>query len=729
MIDPAAPHPVIPSRPPLWRSDKIQDRHLERLAIVYVRQSTIQQTVRHQESTRLQYSLADRAADLGWPRDRTLVIDEDLGITGSSSEARLGFQRLVMEVGLDHVGLILGIEMSRLARSCKDWYQLLEVCALFGTLIADLDGIYDPSLYNDRLLLGLKGTMSEAELHIIKQRMHEGKLNKARRGELGMSLPIGYCKRPSGEVVLEPDEQAQGVVRLIFEQFERRGTLDGVLCYLVEHGVRIPVRAHSGPAKGELEWHRPNRPTLQNILHNPIYAGAYVYGRRPTDRRRKHAGRPGTGRLVAVPGTWAVFLRDRRPAYITWDQYEKNLAQLANNRNRAASRGVARRGAALLAGIVLCGRCGHRMTVHYDYAAGGVDHYTYICGRERSDYGAPRCQTFSGNALDRAVTDQTLRALEPAALEVSLQVAQDLETERARLEDQWTRQLERARYEAERAERQYHVVEPENRLVARTLEKAWEEKLASERQLQEEYARFRAQHPRTVTREQREQILELASDIPALWRAETTTNTQRSEILRQLIEQVIVAVQGTSEKMRVCIVWAGGHKIHLDVRRPVAKFDQLSYGRELLHRVKTLHDEGKTSVEIARTLNTEGWRPAKRAPVFSPQAVRNILSRNSLTTVRRPRTPDGKRLKRGEWWLPELARHLEMPEETLYVWMRRGWVHGKQLDGSQGRWVLWATRAEIVRLKRLRTAPRRKWAEDARLDSKPASPPPNWQIS
>jgi DNA invertase Pin-like site-specific DNA recombinase len=633
----------------------------------------------------------------------------------------------VAEVGLDHVGVIFGIEMSRLARSCKDWYQLLEVCALFGTLIADLDGIYDPAQYNDRLLLGLKGTMSEAELHIIKQRMHQGKLNKARRGELGFPLPIGYCKRPSGEVVLDPDEQAQSVVRLIFEQFERLGTVDGLLRYLVAHGIRLPVRSREGTTKGELEWHRPNRTTLHNMLHNPTYAGAYAYGRRQADRRRQQPGRPGTGRVTTPPEKWPILLRDRRPAYITWEQYERNRLQLEGNRSRAYNRGVARNGAALLAGLIWCGRCGKKMYVHY-HSGGGADSrngYSYVCSQERSDYGGPLCQHFSGALLDEAVSQQALQALQPAALEVSLRVAEDLEAEQDRLDGQWRSQLERARYDADRAERQYHAVEPENRLVARTVEKAWEEKLAAERKLQEEFTRFRTHHAQALTTDQREQILALASDIPALWRAKTTTNVQRSEILRQLLERVIVTVEGRSEILRVCLMWSGGYKTSVVARRPVRKAEHLSYWTDLLQRVKTLRAQGRTSGEIANSLNQEGWKPTKRASQFSAQSVRTLMSRNGVTSIRRPRTPTSPRLKRNEWWLPQLAAHLEVPVETLYSWMRRGWLHAKQMDGKQGRWLVWAPRAEVERLKRLRARERRRMGNEC-PDATPAPRPAGW---
>jgi len=341
-------------------SPKIQRAHHERLAMVYVRQSRPQQLIRHPESTRVQYGLVDRALALGWPQAQVVVIEEDLGKSADSASERSGFQRLVAEVSLAHVGIILGLEMSRLARSNRDWHQLLEVCAIFGTLIGDLDGIYDPTDYNDRLLLGLKGAMSEAELHVLKLRMQAGKRAKAERGELVMRVPMGYVRRPSGEVVKDPDEQVQAVMALIFEQFERLGTINGVIRYCVRHRIQLPHRVASGTHKGELVWRRPTRTTLSNLLRHPIYAGAYVYGRRPIAPQRRQAGRPATGRRVAQPEDCYVLLRERLPAYISWEQFERNRKQLAANAQ--ASLGVIRYGPSLLAGLVICGRCGLRMS-------------------------------------------------------------------------------------------------------------------------------------------------------------------------------------------------------------------------------------------------------------------------------------------------------------------------------------------------------------------------------
>lgn len=704
-----------------WGGGKVQPRHRERLAAVYIRQSTMQQVVKHQESTRLQYGLVDRAQTLGWPESRVLTIDEDLGVSGSSAEGRSGFQRLVAEVSLDHVGIVLGVEMSRLARSCRDWYQLLEVCAVFGTLIGDLDGIYDPAVYNDRLLLGLKGTMSEAELHVIKQRMLQGKLAKAKRGELGFLLPMGYVCKPNGEVVKDPDEQAQSVIELVFDLFERYGTLHAVLRQLVAEQVQMPCRVHCGDQKGELEWRRPNRVSLSNLLHNPAYAGVYAYGRRPADPRRKQPGRPGTGRIVARPDEWAVCLKDRLPAYITWEQYERNLRQLELNTKAAA--GVIRQGPSLLAGLIVCGRCGRRMAVTYSNNGKTL---RYHCYREVVDYAGPACQSLLGTPLDEMVTDLVLQALKPAALDVSLRVAADIEAERTAKSRQWEQRLERAHYQAERAYRQYNAVEPENRLVARTLEKQWEEALAAHHALKDDYARYLASEPPTLSARDRERIQRLARDIPALWCAPTTTNADRQAIIRQLVDRVVVTVRGETEKVDVVLHWVGGHQMHAELIRPVAKLDQLSYYDDLMDRVEQLHHQGHTAKAIAATLNAEGWRPAKRRDDFNPSMVRSLMLRRGLSkraqrATSHPTKQKSRHWKANEWTLQELAHELDMPQVTLYSWLRKGELNARRETwGTKSRWIIEAGKTELARLRSKRAAPR-TWPLHRRVDSENAT--------
>lgn len=686
------------------RPAKIGDRHHARLAAVYIRQSSMQQVLHHQESTRLQYSLGALARRWGWDAERILVIDDDLGTSGASAAGRAGFQRLLAEVALDHVGIVLGVEMSRLARSSSDWHHLLELCARFGTLIADLDGLYDPSQYNDRLLLGLKGTMSEAELHVLRQRLLQGKLQKARRGELGKPVPSGYLRRETGEVVRDPDEEVQAVVRFVFDQFERLGAVRGVLRELVRQGLQIGVRRRTGADRGRLEWHRPHRGMVYNMLRNPIYAGAYVYGRRQTDPRRQQAGRPATGRTPFVAAdAWLACVHDCLPAYISWDQYERNQARLAANHARAAAV-TPRRGAALLQGLIVCGRCGQGMSVQYATRQGRA-YSRYLCNRAAIHYATPLCASVAAPCIDRVVAAAALAALAPAALEVSLRVSEDVERQRADREALWQKRLERAHYEAERAARQYHRVEPENRLVARSLEQAWEEALRAERAMREEFARAQQQTPRHLTADDRAAIRALATDLPALWDAPTTTPVDRKAILRVLLERVVVTAAPDSAWTDVAMHWAGGHVTRQRLRRPVGKLTLMGDHAELMARIHDLRRAGATAPQIASQLNAEGWQTPRQCNPFNDRLIRAMLDRHGTVPRGPKRPPQG--IPHG-WWLPALARELEMSPVTLAGWVRRGWVTARRVEGQ---WVVIADGAERRRLRRLRrthpTPPRR----------------------
>ncbi|MFC5675753.1 recombinase family protein, partial [Streptomyces incanus] len=462
---------------------KIEGRHRDRLAIVYVRQSSRQQVADHGESTRLQYGLAQRAQALGWPSSRVMVIDEDLGRSAANAAERPGFARLVTEITLGHVGLVLGLEMSRLARAGYDWHQLVELCSLAGALLADADGVYDPNWYNDRLLLGLKGAMTEVELHLIKQRMASGRLAKAGRGQLAFPLPAGYVRRLDGEVALDPDEQVRDVVRLIFRLFEQLGTVHAVLRFLVEHRVQIGMRERSGPARGELVWRAPHQQGLVNMLRNPAYAGIYAYGRSRTDPARRLPGCEHSGRVRGLDaGQWLVRIDGAWPAYISVEQWQRNLDRMAANRARAASVGAARDGPALLGGLLRCGICGQRMQVSYESTHNGLIG-RYVCQLRHHTYGEPRCQQMAARFLDDYITSQVLGALAPAALEVSVLAAEQLQEQRSQVDQIWRQRLERAALACDRARRQYRLVEPENRLVARQLERDWEDALATRAQL------------------------------------------------------------------------------------------------------------------------------------------------------------------------------------------------------------------------------------------------------
>ncbi len=692
------------------RSGKIEPHHRDRVAIVYIRQSTLQQVEKHSESTKLQYALVDKAYALGWPKEQVIVIDDDLGTSGANAEGRPGFQRLVAEVSLDHVGIIFGIEMSRLARSCRDWHQLLEVCSLFRTLIADTDGVYDPCNYNDRLLLGLKGTLSEAELHVIKQRMLAGKKAKARRGELGMQLAMGYVKHPSGEIIKDPDEQAQSTLALIFTLFERYRTINGVLKYLVKHKMQLPHRIRGGLQKGELEWRRPNRVTLSNMLHNPIYAGAYVYGRRPTDPRRKKPGRPSTGRLSLKQEEWEVLIKDKLPAYICWEEYERNQRQL--QMNTAQGIGTPKQGPSLLSGLVICGRCGLRMTTHYTSQGKKL---RYSCNRMAVDYGERFCQSLMGLPLELLVKEKIMAAMQPSALELSLQAATNIQQEREEQQKHWKHLLERSHYDSERAYRQYNAVEPENRLVARTLEKKWEEALSSETKLNQDYEKYLKEQPAALTKSERLAIQALASDIPQLWEAESTTGEQRQQIIRLLIERVIVTVQGNTEKVHASIHWKGGYQSEANFNRPVAKLEQLSYYKDLLERAATLYKEGKALTVIADILNGEGWQSPKQRGQFNAGMVRTLLLRKGVVSKKKRRSNSALR-EEDELTFSELAEKTQIPEPTLYQWMRNGKLTARKdtTVSHRGVWLIKADENEIERLLKYRARPM-QWIYTSRV--------------
>jgi len=701
---------------------KIQGWHRDRLAAVYVRQSSRQQVADHGEPARLQYGLTGRAPALGWPASRVMVIDEDLGRSAANAAERPGFARLVAELTMGHVGLVLGLEMSRLARAGRDWHQLIELCSLAGALLADADGVYDPNEYNDRLLLGLKGTMSQVELHLIKQRMASGRLAKAGRGELAVPLPAGLMRRPSGEVALDSDEQVQAVIRLVFGLFEQLGTVHAVLRFLVGHQVQIGMRERSGPGKGEVVWRAPHQQGLVNMLRNPAYAGIYAYGRSRTDRSRRLPGREHSGRVRALDaGQWLVRIEDALPAYISVEQYERNQARLAANRARAESLGAPREGPALLGGLVVCGICGHRLQVSYEASGQGLTG-RYCCQRRHHTYGEPRCQQMAAGFLDDHVVAQVLSALAPAALELSVTAAAQVEARRAEVDRIWRQRLERAGFACDRARRQYQLAEPENRLVARQLEREWEAALAEQARLGEDYERYQQQRPARLSAAELAAIRALARDIPALWAAPTTTVADRKRLLRAVIESVQVTAEGATECVQATVTWAGGQQTHTGLRRPVARIDQLSYYPALTERIRVLAGQGLGNAAIAAQLAAEGFRTPRLHDRFHDGEIQQLIRRLGL----RPGLEDDQRtghgsLGPGQWWLAALAREIGMPVATLFGWLQRGWVTGRQDTRAPYRWIITADSAEVGRLRALHQLPagyhnRRRWTDDGTPD-------------
>ena len=586
---------------------KIQSDHLDRDAVIYVRQSSLMQVRDNTTSTMRQYDLVQRALSLGWPRERIYVIDQDQAHSGSSSIGRDGFQSLVAEVGLKHCGALLSLEVSRLARSCSDWYHLLEICALTDTLVIDEDSIYDPGHYNDRLLLGFKGTMSEAELHWLRQRLHGGKLTKAEHGELRFRLPVGLVYDPSGRVVLDPDEEVQAAVRLVFDLFEQCASALAVVKHFTLHHLRFPDRHGPRTRKGELVWEPLRSGRVLSLLHNPFYAGAYVYGRTKT---RQHA-LPGEqprmkGRTRQVKREdWPIVLLDAHPGYISWDQFRHNQQLLDDNRTWRPEerRGAVREGAALLQGIVLCGTCGRRMNVRY--LQDGTTP-SYECRQAHAQLAEKTCQTMRGDGIDQAVASCFLEAIQPAHLAVSLATLDQLEARAQQLDRQWQLRLERAQYEADLARRRYVAVDPDNRLVARSLERDWNEKLREVEQLQREYLALPKPTALLITPEQRQRILRLAQNVPAVWHAPTTTQAERKQLLRYLIKDVTLTKR--ERVIEVRIRWRTEALTDVTVPRPKVVADARRTDAQVVARVRELAPT-HTATQIALLLNEEGLHP------------------------------------------------------------------------------------------------------------------------
>lgn len=673
----------------------IHPHHLSRTAVVYVRQSTAKQLVQHQESTRRQYQLAERAAGLGWAQPRIQVIDDDLGQSGTHSTQREGFQRLVAAISLGEVGLVLVTEVSRLSRLNSDWQRVLELCAVFETLIADDDGLYDPRDPNDRLVLGLKGTLFAAELHILRARMRGGLLNKARRGALALRLPVGYRRLRDGTVVLDPDEQVHTTLQTLFAQFALLKAARAVQRFFLEHELQMPRYVQSGLDAGQLRWVTPTYQMIQQVLTNPVYAGLFVYGRRieqvqpsadPSDPPRIHLHRRAEAEWeTVVPGIY--------PAYISPEQYAANRQMLRDNLYNFAQRrmGAPREGPALLQGRLVCGRCGRRMTVSY-----GADSATYVCRHAQNTYAAAQCQAFPRTHLDQAVRDLFLAAVHPARLETLLAALDRLEDERQATEHQWQLRLERARYAVRLAQRQYDAVDPDNRLVARELETRWNEALRALQELERTYAAAQRTALAPLTAEEQQTVRQLADDLPALWDAPTTTAADRKRLLRVVIQEVTLTANDATEQPRqakLTILWSGGATTtHLVTCPPRGWHCTTDAG--LLDQVRTLAQH-QPDHQIAQTLNAAGLPTATGKP-WTAQRVAVIRSQHAIPTAC-PVDPTVER--RGDGLVPVrvAAQHLGISPSLVHVWVHHGVLTSDQSQTGSYRWIR-LTAVDVARL-------------------------------
>ena len=678
--------------------ERIATAHRAKLAHVYVRQSSPGQVRHHQESTELQYRLVERAVLLGWPRERVHVIDDDLGKSGTSSCNRHGFQRLIAEVGLGKAGLVMSLDASRLARNNRDWHQLLELCSLFGVLIADGERLYDPAAYHDRLLLGLSGIMSEAELHQIKVRLHQGERQKAARGELRLPLPAGLTHGRDGGVTLNPDEEVQERVRLVFAKFRELRSAKAVMRYLRRGNLLLPVRPLHGPAPHDVIWQPADSARVIHILKNPAYAGAYVYGRRQPNPMRRHPQSGRIGTMAVAPEDWSICLKNAHPAYVDWEEFMSIQRQLADNliRYKKDHPGVPRKGTALLQGIVRCGRCARRMCLRYSGPHG--DYPVYMCVADHSAQGQPRCQEVRALLVDDEVERLILTALAPDQIALAVAALGEIEEEARLLERQWSLKRERARYDAERARRQYDAVEPENRLVARSLEHVWEEKLRRVEQIEQEYDAWRREQLVSLADADRLEILALGENLPQLWRAETTTSADRKQIARLVIKEVALDQKRRRGFVWIKIVWQTGAVTEHWVQRRVQSYTQHADADLLRNRIIDLNGMKKMDGEIATILNDEGFHTA-HGPPFSGEMIHVLRKKWRIETVKINGTePNPPRWPDGTYSVQGAAEILGITSQTIFDWLRKGWLTGRQLSKGMP-WQIYLSPEQAVELK------------------------------
>ena len=649
---------------------RIGPAHRRRAAYVYIRQSTMTQVETHIESKERQYELVQRAVALGWPTESVVVIDDDLARSGAEAAHRTGFQRLVADVGLGQVGLILGIEVSRLARNNTDWYHLLDLCALCDTLIADADGVYHPGLYNDRLLLGLKGAMSEAELHLIRSRLTGGLWHKAAKGELRFWLPTGYEHDEAGQIVLSRDESVRAAVSMVFAKFEEFGSARRIMTWMVAEGLQLPSQR---PGSRKVNWVPPAYPIIHGILTNVTYAGAYAFGRTREDK--VIADGQIRRRVRYLPQEeWRVLLRDHHPGYITWEQYQANQERLLANAHLAngKTRGAPRTGPALLQGLLRCGRCGRRLQVTYSGTRGNCPRYACHQG-VRMQGVSPVCQSLGGRRLEKTVVEAFLEAVTPARLEATLQALQDVQGEQQAVLAQWELRLEQARYEAERARRQYDAVEPENRLVARTLEREWERRLAEVTRIERELEHRRLAATKPLGAEEIAHIRRFGVRLRRVWEAPTTENRDRKRLLRTLIQEIIVQVDRAAAVAELTIVWEGGATSHLTSplnRTGQHRFVTDTSTVELIRQLAQRYPDDM----IARVLIRQGRHTAQGLP-FTAARVQSIRQSYGILPYVGPRPLR----EAGRFTVEQAARELGVSNSALRRWLNEGLLVGEQV--------------------------------------------------
>jgi DNA invertase Pin-like site-specific DNA recombinase len=653
--------------------------HRSRPAYVYVRQSTLAQVRHNQESTERQYALRDKALALGWTPPAIRTLDRDLGVSGAQMAGREDFKTLVADVSMGQVGAVFALEVSRLARSNLDWHRLLELCALTQTLVIDADGCYDPADFNDGLLLGLKGTMAQAELHFLRGRLLGGKLNKAQKGELRHPLPVGFGYDDQNRIVKDPDEEIRGAVTLAFHVFLETGSAYAVVQRFAQRGLRFPKRSYGGAWDGTLVWGNLTHSRVLGLLKNPCYAGTYTYGRYQYRRQITTQGEVSKHTQRVAMSQWHVNLPAHHEGYISWEEFLANQERLAKNRTNAGApilNGPAREGLALLQGLMLCGTCGHALTIRYR-GNGGL-YPVYVCSGQRRDARATRdCMSLRCDVLDTAITAQALQALKPAELELALATLQELETRDQAVLRQWHMRLERAEYEAALAERRYQEVDPAQRLVASTLERRWNDALLSLEELKKQYADFEQQKARVATPEQKAKVLALAQDLPHLWHAPTTQARDRKRILRLLIKDITVEKQHGARHAILHIRWQGGACGDVKVDLPLPRAEAIRYPEPIIARVRDLA-RTLTDRQIVAELNRLGELSATGRP-HTLHTIKWIRWKYRIPapTLKRPQ----------EVTVQELAARLGVQPGPVYYWVERGMLEARRINNGSPLWI------------------------------------------
>jgi DNA invertase Pin-like site-specific DNA recombinase len=674
---------------------KITGAHLERLAVVYIRQSTLAQVRDHGESTLRQYALAEDAERLGWPAERVAVIDADLGLSGRGGSARHGFKELVGRVCCGEVGAVFGLEISRLARSSADLQRLLELCSLTDTLIVDGDGIYDLGQFNDRLLLGLKGTMSEAELHVLAGRLQGARRAAAERGELRFPLPVGYVYDDDGQIVIDSDEEVRAALADVFAAFEQTGSAFGVVGAFADRP--FPARAYGGAWAGQLRYCRLSHSRTQTVLRNPAYAGAYVFGRRASRRRVDPDGTIHTTTRMLPREQWSVVIRDHHPGYISWDQFVRNEHRLAaNNKSKGARPPAA--GRALLQGIVRCGGCGRSMSTYYSAGKPGYD-----CGHSRSDQvTTPACRGVMGAVIEQAVVERLLAAVAPEQIQLALTAADTVTDRATRATRAVELRIERARYDAVRAERAFHHCDPDNRLVARTLESRWEAKLRELAETEAELAR-QAAAPKPPDRAD---IEALARDLPRLWNAPSTSFRDRKRLLRALINDVTLSSRTDAPEIQIGIHWRSGASDQLTVLRPhAARTARATEVADLIRQLGPTH----TNQQLAERLNQTGQLTASGRP-FDEDNVRWLRWHH--------RIPSPSPYSDHELGVHDVAQRLNVGDHVIYVWIRQGKLDARRI-GHRRLAIPFNPQIEAACRQRLADSPRTRYLNPPTVDGDP----------